>query len=163
MADAPIMQGSARTTIAAPPETVYGLVAQIERMGEWSPECERGEWDEGAAAPEVGTWFTGHNRIGGFEWQTRSEVVAADPGRELAWTVGGREHPITTWRYTFAPSGEGGTDVEESFVVHVVPPPLRGNTEEQLRQREMGLQAACGETLEKLKAAAEALHRSQPG
>ena len=152
----PIMRGTARATIAAPPEQVYELVAQIERTGEWSPECQKGEWlEDGTTGPQVGQWFTGHNKIGSFEWQTRSEVVAAEAGRELAWTVGGRENPLTTWRYTFEANDEGGTDVVESFVVHQIPPPLKGNTEEQLRQREMGLVLACQETLANLKRAAE--------
>ncbi|MEP7191775.1 MAG: SRPBCC family protein, partial [Actinomycetota bacterium] len=31
-------------TVAAPADLVYGLVADLPRMGEWSPECERVTW-----------------------------------------------------------------------------------------------------------------------
>ena len=33
--------------IAATPETVYDLVSDITRMGEWSPECDALHVDQG--------------------------------------------------------------------------------------------------------------------
>ena len=44
-------------------------------------------------------------------WETRSEVVAADPGREFAWVVGAQ---IARWGYTFT-AVDGGTEVVESW------------------------------------------------
>src|SRR5262249_4359172 len=44
-------------------------------------------------------------------WETRSEVVAADPGREFAWVVGPR---IARWGYSFT-AVDGGTEVVESW------------------------------------------------
>lgn len=44
-------------------------------------------------------------------WETRSEVVAADRGREFAYVVGGT---IARWGYSFAPV-EGGTELTESW------------------------------------------------
>src|SRR5436309_1985613 len=37
--------------IDAPAERVYDLVADLSRMGEWSPECRRVEWLDGATSP----------------------------------------------------------------------------------------------------------------
>ena len=33
--------GRASIEIAAPPQAVYDLIADVTRMGEWSPECYR--------------------------------------------------------------------------------------------------------------------------
>jgi uncharacterized protein YndB with AHSA1/START domain len=79
--------GEARVRIAAPPESVYALIADVVRMGEWSPECERCEWLDGATGPSVATRFRGHNRLGVVRWQTTCVVTAADIGREFAFTV----------------------------------------------------------------------------
>jgi uncharacterized protein YndB with AHSA1/START domain len=32
-------RGHAGIDIAAPPERVFGLITDVTRMGEWSPEC----------------------------------------------------------------------------------------------------------------------------
>jgi hypothetical protein len=55
------MQGSEQIQINASPERVYALVADLTRMGEWSPECQRVEWDERATGPAEGATFTGYN------------------------------------------------------------------------------------------------------
>lgn len=96
--------------IARPPHEVYELVADITRMGEYSPICASCWWDDGDG-PRVGAWFTGRNVLPERTWETRSEVVAADPGREFAWIVNGT---IVRWGYTFT-EVEGGTEVTESW------------------------------------------------
>lgn len=96
--------------IAQPPDTVYDMVADITRMGEWSPVCKTCWWDEGAG-PKVGAWFTGRNEDPDNTWETRSEVVVAEPGKEFAFVVGGT---WIRWGYTFS-SVEGGTEVTESW------------------------------------------------
>jgi Polyketide cyclase / dehydrase and lipid transport len=96
--------------IARPAETLYDLVADVTRMGEFSPVCTACWWDDGAAG-EVGAWFTGRNEGSGRTWETRSEVVAAERGREFAFIVGGA---WVRWGYTFEPA-DGGTRVTESW------------------------------------------------
>ena len=59
----------------------------------------------------VGAWFTGRNELPERTWETRSEVVAADPGREFAFAVHGT---IARWGYTFA-AVDGGTEITESW------------------------------------------------
>ena len=101
--------------IAAPPEAVYDLVADLPRMGEWSPECTSVAWRGGATAAAPGVRFRGRNRNGVRRWSTTCTVVAAERGKELAWDVkapGG--FPVARWRYTFAPSPDGGCEVTES-------------------------------------------------
>jgi hypothetical protein len=43
-------------------------------------------------------------------------VIAADPGREFTFVVGGTETPFARWSYTFAPV-DGGTELTESWQV----------------------------------------------
>jgi uncharacterized protein YndB with AHSA1/START domain len=101
--------------VDAPPETVYALVSDLPRMGEWSPECQRCEWVGGASGTAVGARFKGHNRIGWRRWSTKGEVVVAEPGRELAWDVRSVFNlPVARWRYVMQPKAEGGTEVTES-------------------------------------------------
>lgn len=92
------------------PERLYDLVTDIARTGEWSPVCVGCSWDDGDGA-RVGAWFTGRNEADGQQWETRSVVVAADPGREFAWQVGGDK---VRWGYTFA-QVDGGTELTESW------------------------------------------------
>ena len=95
---------------ACSPDEAYDLVADITRMGEWSPVCKACWWDEGDG-PRVGAWFTGRNEVPGRVWETRSQVVAAERGREFAFAVGGA---WARWGYTFRPAG-GGTEITESW------------------------------------------------
>ena len=96
--------------VARAPEVLYDMVSDITRMGEWSPVCTGGRWDEGDG-PRVGAWFTGTNVTPERTWETRSEVVAADRGHEFAFVVGGTR---VRWGYTFEPA-DGGTEVTESW------------------------------------------------
>lgn len=86
------------------------MVSDITRMGAWSPVCKACWWDEGAG-PEVGSWFTGRNELPDRTWETRSEVVAAERGKEFAFVVNGS---WTRWGYAFR-SVDGGTELTESW------------------------------------------------
>ena len=59
----------------------------------------------------MGSWFTGRNETPERTWETRSEVVVADRGREFAFIVGGS---FVRWGYTFTPV-DGGTELTESW------------------------------------------------
>jgi hypothetical protein len=85
------------------PETLYDLVSDVTRTGEWSPICTGCWWDEDATG-QVGDWFTGHNETPQRTWETRSQVVAADRGREFAWLVGGK---LARWGFLLEPVDEG--------------------------------------------------------
>jgi Polyketide cyclase / dehydrase and lipid transport len=96
--------------VACPPEAVYDMVSDVTRMGEWSPICKACWWDEGDG-PRPGAWFTGRNELPERTWETRSEVVTADRGREFEFVVGGT---WVRWGYTFTAVDEG-TLVTESW------------------------------------------------
>ena len=97
--------------VAASPDTLYDLVTDISRVGEWSPACRACWWADDATGPEVGARFHGRNEGQGRTWETVSTVVTADPGREFGWIVGqGYVH----WSYTLEPV-EGATRLTESW------------------------------------------------
>jgi hypothetical protein len=93
------------TFVARLSDELYDLIADVTRMGEWSPICKACWWDEGAG-PTVGSWFTGSNELGDRIWETRCQVVAAERGREFAWTVG---QSVVRWGYTFEPAASRGS------------------------------------------------------
>jgi hypothetical protein len=101
---------SESVVVARSPEEMYDMVSDVTRMGEWSPVCKACWWDDGGG-PRPGAWFTGRNERPDRTWETRSQVVAADRGREFAFVVGGS---WVRWGYTFAPV-DGGTQVTESW------------------------------------------------
>ncbi|MEE2034979.1 SRPBCC family protein [Rhodococcus chondri] len=96
--------------VRATPEQVYALVSDVTRTGEWSPVCAECWWDPGQG-PEVGAFFTGRNVTPDRTWQTRSEIVVADPGREFAWSVG---PGLVRWGYLMKPA-DAGTELTETW------------------------------------------------
>ena len=101
-------------TIAASPETVWALVSDLPRMGEWSPENEGGKWVGGADGPAVGAKFKGANSNGGHSWKTVATVTAAEPGRRFAFTVKAAGLPIAEWSFELE-AIDGGCSVTQHF------------------------------------------------
>ena len=142
--------------VAAPPATVYALVSDLPRMGEWSPENTGGRWLGGATGPAPGARFKGTNRNGARRWSTTVTVVDATPGESFVFDVTVGPLTVARWTYRITPSGDG-CDVTETW--------------EDRRSRLMGVLGALGSgvrdrraftetsirtTLDRLKAAAEA-------
>ena len=101
---------SASIVVARPAESLYDMVSDVTRMGEWSPVCKACWWDDGDSL-RVGAWFTGRNELPERVWETRSQVVAAERGREFTFVVGGS---LVRWSYAFTPV-DGGTQLTESW------------------------------------------------
>jgi uncharacterized protein YndB with AHSA1/START domain len=108
--------GEAAVDIRADPARLWAMVADITRMGEWSPETKRAEWLDGAEGPSVGARFKGFNQRGRSKWSTVCEVIDAVPARSFAFAVGTAAKPQTVWRYRFTPIDEG-TRLTESFTL----------------------------------------------
>ena len=142
--------------VEAPPERVYALLADVTRMGEWSPECVRCRWLGADSGPRVGARFRGTSRKGWRRWSTLSTVVAATPGRSFAFDVTYFRLPVATWRYEFRPTDEGGTHMVESVedrrgrLLRAVSPLITGSRDRGRRNTE-----TMAATLDRLKAAAE--------
>jgi uncharacterized protein YndB with AHSA1/START domain len=93
--------------IHAPADRVWALVSDVTRMGEWSPENERGVWLGGATGPAPGARFRGTNRIGRRKWKTVATVVAAEPGRRFSFRVSAKGLNVADWSYAFEPAATG--------------------------------------------------------
>jgi uncharacterized membrane protein len=100
-------------TINRAADDLYDLIADVSRMGQWSPVCTGGSYDED------GEWFTGTNAMGESTWETRCRVVVAERGREFAFINHGLEGDVemVRWAFTFDPVEGGGTDVTQVWQV----------------------------------------------
>ena len=141
--------------VACSPDVLYDMVSDVTRMGEWSPICKECWWDEGDSA-KVGSCFTGRNVTPERTWETRSEVVAAEPGREFVFVVG---NSLARWGYTFN-AVDGGTNVTESWEFlpggHVVFGERYGeDAEKQIADRAEAARKSIPETLASIKLIAE--------
>ena len=98
---------SVSTSIAAPAERVWSLIADLPRMGEWSPETDRVSWRGRHTSAVPGARFVGHNRNGVRRWSTRGVVRTAVPGRELSFDISFAGFPVSRWTYRIEPDGDG--------------------------------------------------------
>jgi Polyketide cyclase / dehydrase and lipid transport len=100
-------------TISVPPVEVYAAVADVRRMGRWSPECFA-VWvyardDDGGPAR-----FVGFNRRGPFVWFTTCRVVVARSAEEFAFDVTTFGLPVARWGYRFASVGSSSPSATET-------------------------------------------------
>lgn len=141
--------------IAADVGTVFDLVTDLSRMGEWSPNCKACWLDEGGRM-EVGQWFSGRNEQDGQTNESRNQIVALESGRAFAFHTGG---DLVRWQYDFAPA-DGGTILTESWTL------LRAGLDKfdevfgdlaatQIAEKKRWAQAGITSTLEAIKRAAE--------
>jgi hypothetical protein len=141
--------------VSIEPDELYAMVSDVTRTGEWSPVCRECWWDDGDG-PFVGASFTGRNETPERTWQSRSKVVAADPGREFAWEVNAG---WVRWGYTLE-SADGGTRLTESWAF--LPAGIAGFRERfgaeadaQIAQRSQAALQGIPATLAAIKKAAE--------
>jgi len=145
-----------RIHVDAPRQAVWDMVTDIRRMGEWSPECYRTEWLDGATPPAVGARFRGHNRQRWLRWSVPARITAYEPPSRFAFTTAQLGTDLNRWTYRFSDAPGGGTDVVETceglddllYLKLVYRTILRDRRE----TRVAGMQA----TLQRIKQAAEA-------
>ncbi len=114
------LTATAEEVVAAPPELVWDLVADITRVGAWSPECIRATWLGEPGQPRPGAMFTGRNRFeDGFEYEVTCVVTEADRPRAFGWVVlddsGDPARPSSSWLYQIDPLPDGGSRVRQRF------------------------------------------------
>lgn len=154
-----ITSHEAGITIDAPATTLYEMVSDISRMGEWSPEAVGGRWVDGGTG-EVGDWFVGENRTPEREWERECQVAAADPGRDFTFVVGGLDKSWTWWSYEFEPITDTSTTVTERWWIINKSPAIEAASPEQFAARAGYTLDMMNTTLAALKAAAEATNES---
>lgn len=150
------MRAAVTLHMSALPEQVWELVADITKMGEYSPEVQEAEWLDGATGPALGARYRGHvrrNENWPVLYWTTCEVTACVPGEVFEFAVVMGDRHVNTWRYEFRPVGDG-TDVTESFDLGdtlwtKIWRPLGGVLRERRNTRDML------RTLERIRAVAE--------
>ena len=151
------MHAAVTLHIDAPPDKVWGLVSDITRMGEYSPEVVEAQWIGASTEPKVGARYRGHvrrNENWPVLYWTTCEITESEPGKVFEFVVVMRDRPVNTWRYEFRATEDGGTDVTESFdlgdnLFTKIWRPLGGILRERRNQRDML------RTLERVKVVAE--------
>ena len=144
-------------TVSAPALSVYDLVSDLPRMGEWSPECTRVTWSSRTPGPAVGARFVGHNRVRAVRWFTFGRVVDAVPGQRFSFSIHFGPIPISLWSYDFQAVGSG-CEVTESWTDHR-PVPFRLLFRPFFGDRTPRNVDGIHTTLQRLKSAAEATAR----
>ncbi|HVW79511.1 MAG TPA: SRPBCC family protein [Mycobacteriales bacterium] len=86
--------------------TLYDMVSDLSKMGQWSPEAKGGRWLGGASGPTTGARFLGHNSKGWRRWSTVATVTAAERGKRFAFHVSFGPLKIADWSYEFTPTGD---------------------------------------------------------
>ncbi len=147
--------------VAAPAASVWGLVTDIARMGEWSPENRGGSWIDGASGPAVGARFTAENELREHRWETTSTVVECVPGERFAFAVSDPQNPAATWSFALA-AEDAGTRVTQRVRLGPGPSGLQSaidgepdREEEFVARRMSSLWKAMHTTLAGIKTAAE--------
>jgi len=143
--------------IEASPESVWLVISDVVRTGEWSPECRRCRWLDGADRPVAGARYRGSSRNGWRRWSTTSTITTAIPGVDLQWDVTYFRRPVARWRFHLTVSSGGATRLEETvedrreWWLRIVSPWVTGS-----RQRDVRNASTIGTSLTRIKAIAEA-------
>ena len=160
----------AEEVVAARPELVWDLVADVTRVGGWSPECIRAAWLTEPGRPQPGARFIGHNRLpNGFEYEVTCVVTEADRPRAFAWVVlddsADPARPSSSWRYRIDPLPGGGSRVRQCFThgpgtsyLREVAAKAPGQAAGIIAARRDGLRANMTVTLRAMKTVAESAH-----
>lgn len=141
--------------IGAPPEVVWPMIADVTRMGEWSPESGNGQWRDGASGPAVGARFKVLNRNRWHRWSVISEVVVCEPDRVFSFEPRFRGKPYCTWTYEVEARCEGSVvrecwaDKRGRFLI------VLGMIATGVRDRTPHNRSTMVATLDRLAAAAE--------
>jgi hypothetical protein len=116
--------GTVEAVVAATPEQVWDLLADITRAGEWSHETVGGHWIDGATHAAPGARFRGNNRYGkrGARWTRTCEIEEAVRPSLLVWrTIPATLYPDSTcWRVEISPA-PGGSRIVQRFDVLKIP------------------------------------------
>ena len=146
---------SIERVIAAPADELWARVANIERMGDLSPENIGGKWLGGATGPAVGAKFKGDNQNGKKKWSTTGRVIECEPGRVFAFDVTSGPVKVARWTYRFEPADDGcrvtetWNDARGKFVVFM------GKLVSGVGDRATHNRASMETTLERLAALTE--------
>jgi dimethylaniline monooxygenase (N-oxide forming) len=93
--------------IAADPNSVWDMISDVTRMGQWSPECYRAMWLTSKRGK--GALFLGLNKDRGLRWPSPAIVTESERGKVFAF----RAASGVLWRYRLTAENAGCLLVEE--------------------------------------------------
>jgi hypothetical protein len=115
---------SESVVVAAAVDQAWALIAEVTRMGEFSPECVAVRWTRGST-PSVGNTFEGTNlavvHSGGqaleAEWTRPCTITRSESERVFAYTVGDRFDgtPASEWEFELSRAQDGGCRIVQTF------------------------------------------------
>lgn len=89
--------------VAAPPAVVWGLVSDLPRLSQWSPQVLK-SFVKGRGPIALGSRLTNINHRGLLVWPTHSKVVRFEPEREIAWRI---KENGSIWSFALTPTDTG--------------------------------------------------------
>lgn len=109
------IEATATVEVACTPMAAWQLVADIGRIGEFSPECADARWTDGATFPAEGARFEGTNRVvnenhdSQYIWIRPCKVTVARPPEHFGYAVGDRYDgtPAAVWDFRIAATATG--------------------------------------------------------
>jgi len=144
----------AETTIAAPPEKVWAVLTDLNRLPELSPELVK-MLPLKPGGLKVGQQYLGVNKRKAVIWPTRSVVADLEPEKSLAWDT---KSSGARWIYELSPDPTGTKVVHRrpvpkklTLLSRLFAPVALGGSDEHADELEAGMAT----TLERLKAAVE--------
>ncbi len=105
---------SVNREINASAETLWSMVSDVTRMGEWSPETTGCTWAGDSNEPVLNARFKGTNARGKRTWSTSCTVIECEPSKSFAFHVSVFGISVADWSYRFEPT-ETGSSVTETF------------------------------------------------
>ncbi|WP_148616279.1 SRPBCC family protein [Nocardioides rubriscoriae] len=139
---------SATTTVAAPPATVFAILADPRQHPRIDGSGTVTGSISGPERLELGSEF-GMTMKQGAPYKIKNRVVEYEPDRLIAWRHMGQHR----WRYELTPTADGGTEVTETWDLSHYPAIGRSALSALFGSK---TQQAIEATLVKLKQAAEA-------
>ena len=139
---------TATTTIAAPPATVFAILADPRQHPRIDGSGTVRDSLTGPERLELGSEF-GMEMKAGAKYKITNTVVEFEEDRLIAW----RHKGFHRWRYELTPTADGGTEVAETWDLSRYPGFVAAGLDAFMGRKTL---SAIEETLVKLKAAAEA-------
>ena len=102
---------SATTTIDAPPDVVFAIVANPHEHPRIDGSGSVQSLIEGPDHVTKGDTFAVNMKLFGAPYKITNTVVEYEPDRRIAWRHFGGHR----WRYELTPTDDGGTEVVETF------------------------------------------------
>ena len=102
---------SESTIIAAPPDVVFGIVADPRQHPRIDGSGSVRAIITGPERLEKGAALGASMKLFGVPYTIRNRVVEFEPDRLIAW----RHFGAHRWRYALEPTADGGTRVTETF------------------------------------------------